>query len=53
MFEIKFKEMQDVITQQLIKEHGQSFLNLSRNKQCEMITHRFIDILQNYQERQA
>lgn len=53
MYEMKFKEMQDAITQELIKEHGQAFLNLSRNQQCAMITHKFIDILEKCRERQA
>ena len=52
MYEMKFKELHDTIKSQLIKEYGQSFLNMSKHHQCAMITHRFIDILQEYRERQ-
>lgn len=53
MFDIKFKEMQDAITQQLVKEYGMSFFNLSKERQCELISYKFINILKSHQERQA
>lgn len=50
MIDKNIREMHDAIKDYLIQKHGIAFLNMSKHKQCSMITETFFQYLQSMKE---
>lgn len=53
MYEKKFREMTTIIESELIKELGVAYINLSKEKRCQLIYYKYIEIQNALRERQA
>lgn len=53
MYEKKFKEMTVALEAELIKEFGVAYINLSKEKRCQLIYYKYIEVMNALRERQA